>query len=292
MAFDPAALKRNHNIYEVTATAALIKLDCQKMVEYDQIIEKRLKLVGILLWIGILVAFATFFGAAFLEVSFLLYTVLPLAIVTAIVGGILGHLWKGLNIPDVRYQLVPQLLDTLSRDTEREAPFHIKLGCAPTIRKATLVDTIPHPRRRGWKIDRYQDVWLTLRGTFVDGTEFTLTVTDLAIAAYGWKRSRSGKNKFKRKEKPKGVEVDLTLQVARKRYGALQILQEDVQQAIKLPREARLTRLKMSDRSFTLGLKADPSYGHATDLERLITQLLLNAYHVLNLAKQLSRQSG
>ncbi|MEO1093700.1 MAG: hypothetical protein AAFX01_02220 [Cyanobacteria bacterium J06638_28] len=295
MAFDPAALKRSPHTYQTTATAARIKLDCQAIAEFDKQLEQQANLATTLIVIGVVALFLSFLGSALLGNAVLLYIILPLALGAIITGSVLNLQTQGLRIPDIRYQLVLELIDILSRDMEENAFLHLQLNCSPTTHKLKKLDTIPHPSRpgrRGWKIDRFQDNWLTLGGTFIDDTNFSLAVIERAIAKYGWKRSRSGKRKFKRKEKSKGIELSLDLQLPRKRYGAIQVLQQEVSQAIQLPPQVRLKRLKISDRSFFLSIQAPPELVEHHALERLVTQLLLNAYHVLNLAKQLSKRTS
>ncbi|NEP17113.1 MAG: hypothetical protein F6J97_09425 [Leptolyngbya sp. SIO4C1] len=284
MAFDLAAFKRNQLIYETTATALRIQLDCKKIAEYDRQIEKRSQLAIALMVMGGLMAFLAVVMAEALEpIPFLLAAALLAA------GFILKSRWQRLNIPNLRYQLVQALVDTLSRDTAPSTPFALKLDCSDCIQARKKVETLPHPTRHRWQIDRFCDRWLVLNGRFADGTDFALSLTELAVSKYGWKRSRSGKSKFKRKNKPKGLEIVLELQFPRKRYGAVQVLCSDIQAAIKLPADIRLKGIKCSDQRLSLSVKAPPAWLEATRLHSLITQLFLSAYQVLNLAKQLSQ---
>jgi hypothetical protein len=289
MTFEPAAFKQNNYTYEITAPASRIKLDCQAIAAYDRQMEKWTRIATIATILGFLGMFAAFFGAVIINQPWVLYLLAPLAIGSLVVGFILQRQWRRVNIPDARYQLLPELLDTLSRDMAHNAPLQLKLHCTPTTHKQKLVTTVPHPSRRGWKVDCFQDAWLQLGGQLVDGTDFTVALTEMAVAKYGWKRSRSGKSKFKRKEKPKGAEITLDLQFPRKRYGALKILQEDVQKAIHLPPDVQLKGLKISDRNFVLTVKIPAHRLSARDLHNQIKQLFLNAYHVLTLAQELSK---
>ncbi|WP_008309704.1 hypothetical protein [Leptolyngbya sp. PCC 6406] len=291
MAFDPAELKRNRQIYEVTATASRIQIDCKAIEDYDKVIEKKMQQATFLTVGGFIGIFGAVFGAAITEVSLIAFILLPVGGTALLAGLILQARFKGLNIPDIRYRLLPEILAILSRDTERNEPFQVKLVCSAATQKDKKTDTQPDPLRRGWKIDFFEDTWLKVSGTFVDGTDFSLTLTDLSIAKYGYKRSRSGKSKFKRKEKPKAIELLLDLQFSRKRYGEIRQIQDDIINAIQLPEDVQLKRLKVSDRSLTLGIKAAPGWGTEAGLKTLITQLFLNAYHVLTLAKQMSKQA-
>lgn len=291
MAFDPAELKRNRQIYEVTATAACIQIDCKAIADYDKVVEKKIQQATFLIVGGFIGIFGAVFGAAITEIGLIAVILLPVGAIALIVGLILNARFTGLNIPDIRYRLLPEVLTILSRDTERNTPFHVQLVCSAPTQKHKKTDTQPYPLRHGWKIDFFEDPWLKVAGTFVDGTDFSLTLTDLSIAKYGYKRSRSGKRKFKRKEKLKAIDLLLDLRFSRRRYGEIRQLQNDIVNAIKLPQNVQLKRLKVSDRSLTLGIKAGPNWGTATELKALITQLFLNAYHVLTLAKQMSKQA-
>ncbi len=284
MAFDLTQVKRNRWIYETTALAPRIQLDCKEIAQYDQQMTKRRRIANTTLIISGVAIFASIFLASVLGAIPFLIALIPL-----LVGIVLRIIWRSVDIPDMRYQVVEQLVDTLSRDMAPDTPFHLKLDFTPSNKKHKQIDTVPYPARSGWKMDRFRDNWLVLTGQFLDGTHFTLSLTELMVSRYGWKRGRSGKSKFKRKNKSKGVELELDLQMPRKRYGAVQVLQQDIQSAIQLPENVRLKRIKVDENSLVLGIKASPSFLDQTSLYKLIMQLFLNAYHVLNLAKELSK---
>ena len=284
MAFDLTQVKRNRWIYETTALAPRIQLDCKEIAQYDQKMTKRRRIANTILIVGAVALFASFFLASALGT-----TPFVIALVPLLVGIVLRIMWRSLDVPDLRYQVVEQLVDTLSRDVARDTPFHLKLDFTPSNAKQKRIDTVPYPSRHGWKMDRFRDNWLVLNGQFLDNTDFTLSLTELMVSKYGWKRSRSGKSKFKRKNKSKGVELELDLHMPRKRYGAIQVLQQDIQSAIQLPANVRLKRIKVDENSLILGIKASPGFLDQTSLYKLIMQLFLNAYHVLNLAKELSK---
>lgn len=287
MAFDLAQIKRNRWVYETTALASRIQLDCQEMAQYDQQMAKRRKLANTVLIISGIAVFASFFIGSVLGPIPVFLALIPLA-----VGIVLRAVWCSSDIPDMRYLVLEELIDTLSRDVARDQPFHVRLDFAPSNKDYKRIDTVPYPARSGWKMDLFQDNWLVLKGQFLDSTDFTLSLTELMVSRYGWKRGSSGKRKFKRKNKSKGVELELDLRIPRKKYGAVQVLQEDIQSAIQLPENVRLKRLKVSENNLILGVKASPDFLVSTSLYKLSMQLFLNAYHVLNLAKELSKSAG
>lgn len=286
MAFDLATFKRNRLTYETTAAAQRIQQDCKQIAAFDKKIEQRKKIAVAIFTISIICTVLSFFVIE--------ETPAPLFVSLAGlgIGWIFISLCGSLDIPDLRHQLLPPLLEVLGRDMGDDAIYKLKLNCTPSRHKTKKVDTIPDPSRAKWKIDRFRDNWLNLSGEFVDGTHFTLSLTELAISKYGWKRSRSGKSKFKRKHKSKGLELVLNLGFSRKRYGAIQLLQEEIQSAIQLPDRVRLKGVKLNDHMMMLTIKAPPEYLKLEFLPNLITQLLLNAFHVLTLAKQLSKPTG
>lgn len=283
MAFDLASFKRNRLTYETTASAQRIQLDCKQIAAFDKQMEKRNNIAIALCIVGGILVFIALAVAGFL---------LIIALIVLAVGIVLLIQSSGMEIPDLRHQLLPSVLEVLGRDMAEEATYRIQLNCTPSTDKSKKLDTIPDPSRVKWKIDRFQNNWLNLGGEFVDGTDFSIALTELAVSKYGWKRSRSGKSKFKRKNKPKGLELVLKLGFSRKRYGAIQLLQEDIQNAVKLPAHVRLKGIKVNDHMLMLTIKAPPEYLHVERLPNLITQLLLNAFHVLTLAKQLSKPTG
>lgn len=287
MAFDLAQIKRNRWVYETTALASRIQLDCKEMAQYDQQMAKRRKLANTILIVSGIAVFASFFIGSALGPIPVFLALIPLA-----VGIVLRAVWCSPDIPDMRYLALEELIDTLSRDVARDQPFHVKLDFAPSNKDYKRIDTVPYPARSGWKMDLFRDNWLILQGQFLDGTDFTLSLTELMVSKYGWKRGRSGKRKFKRKNKSKGVELELDLRISRKKYGAVQVLQEDIQSAIQLPTNVRLKRLKVSENNLILGIKASPDFLVSTSLYKLSMQLFMNVYHVLNLAKELSKPVG
>lgn len=287
MAFDLAQIKRNHWVYETTSLASRIQLDCQGMAQYDQQMAERRKLANTVLVISGIAVFASFFIGSALGPIPIFLALIPLA-----VGIVLRSVWCKPDIPDMRYLALEELINTLSRDVAPDQLFHVKLDFAPSNKDYKRIDTVPYPARSGWKMDRFRDNWLILQGQFLDGTDFTLSLTELMVSKYGWKRGSSGKRKFKRKNKSKGVELELDLRIPHKKYGAVQVLQQDVQSAIQLPVNVRIKRLKVSENNWILGIKASPDFLVSTSLYELSMQLFLNAYHVLNLAKELSNSVG
>ena len=222
---------------------------------------------------------------------------LPLIVLAGIVLYILGRYNNRLETFKLRYQLPIELAQMLSRDMAPQAPItaHIDFSKPMLRRKRVLVR--PWPKRSKWTESLFVDPWLTLSGQFLDGTTFTLSLTDVTVQRKGSKRSRSGKIKLKKKTKPKGVEVKLLLTYLRKKYGAMCLLNDQLPQALDLPANVTVKKVQASDRQFLLRVKV-PAYSRyltspeaSQGLYSLTTRMLLSAYQALNLAKQLSKIS-
>ncbi len=125
------------------------------------------------------------------------------------------------NIINHRYEVTQQIVQMLARDIAEASEIDLEISFKPTVSKETKVETIPHPSKPGWKIDKHQYEWLKIQGQFLDKTRFLLTATELSKTQYGWKRSRSGKSKYKSKTNAVGLDVVLTLNYPQRRYGAV-----------------------------------------------------------------------
>ncbi|PZD75213.1 hypothetical protein C1752_00121 [Acaryochloris thomasi RCC1774] len=280
-------------VYDQRSTAKKLIADLILIEDSDAIAEEKQKKLGGILTFVVIGFFLFLFLGFFFPPLFILVAILALPLV------ILTVLWnrqKSRNIINERYEIPKLLIPKFLRDMQPEASVHLAVDFSDPKAKRKKVDTIPDPRRSKWKIDRYTDPWLRLEGQFLDHTRFQISITEFTIEKYGWKRSRSGKSKFKRKAKPKGLEVALMLQFSRNRYGAISMLQASLSEAIKLPNNARIKRLKVSDNRLLLAAKIPPaSYARNADtqeVDHLVTQMFLSLYHGLNLAKQLSRTTS
>lgn len=285
MALDIQTL-RTQSTYQATALANTLSSEIQTLSAIDQQVEKALKRANTLLIVGIVLTFISIFLMA-IAVGFI---TLPIGLGLAIWGGISGHRLRKINIPNYRYELLGQVLAMLNRDLKPDQPLTLQLGLTPVEQPTKKQETLPHRYRQGWKIDRYEDPWLSLAGELDDGTEFTLTATEHHQSHYGWKRGRSGKMKYKRKAKPKGQEIILALSVSRRKYGAITVLQNDLGGAIKLPAFAQLKGISLRDNKLTLRLKTLPSAA-SKELYQATSLMFLSLYHVLNLSRQLSKKA-
>lgn len=301
MSLDLATYSRQAK-YEHIGFASDIQTDLAELADRAQVAHARnrqYKRTTIFTWV---ILFISFMMGLLIPPIFL---IVPIAIGELLVLWFLKSKEKRWSIPKERYVLASGLIQKVTRDMEIEPSLHLFLDGYPTKSKHKKIDTLSDPKRAKWKIDRYADPWLLLEGQFLDQTEFTLTLNEFYIEKYGWTRNPRGKHKHKRKEKPKGLSLTLTLRFQRKKYGAVTVLGDSLQAAIKLPNNmVKVKRLKMNDRTLTLTLKVphhglmdnapNPPYGLIKQssvewLEQLITQMFLSLYHVLNLAQKLSK---
>ena len=183
----------------------------------------------------------------------------------------------------------------LDRYVEQNANYGLNLVFSPPNEKKKKIETVPHPSRSGWKVDVFRDPWFTLRGEFLDGTRFLVTIVERYQTAYGWKRGSSGKSKYKSKSKSKGLELQIVLSYSRRKYGAIKVLQPDAEAAIHLPANVRLRDLKLTDKGMKLSAKLLPDAANPTKdlteaLDTTMTMMFLSLYQILNLARVLSKK--
>jgi hypothetical protein len=304
MAVDLKQLGRSLN-YQASAPVSAILADLQAIAEFDKVAETEHKRYGKLLIWAIAIAVG---GAILLFGGYGGYIVWLGLIALAIGTG--GIVFAGLrlskygrwNLPDSRYQLASQTLEMVMRDMDAAAPVQLSIDLNSALQAHKRTETVTHPTRQGWKIDRFTDSWLALNGEFLDGTRFFLKFTEFHLKQYGWKRGRSGKSKYKTKTKAKAGELELVLTCSRKKYGAIALLENDALGAIKLPSLVQLKQLKVTDNRLTLVVKTPAWFessqirgnqvgGNQADtrLYQTIAMMLLSLYQILNLAHLLSK---
>lgn len=276
--------------YRMTAPIDEILQDLDSIAAFDRVVEAKLKRFNWMLGIAIVGIFLSFFLIAF----GIGVVTLVISAGVAIFAGIQRNKYAQLNVVNYRYEVLRKILELISRDIDSTEPIIVILGCNSATHPRKKTETVPHPTRNNWKIDRFRDLWLQLNGAFLDGTAFSLTATELTIKQYGWTRSRSGKSKHKSKIKPKGLQLELSLKCPRRKYAALSVLKQDARDAIKLPTAVELTRLKVTDHRLELATKT-PAWIDASakndELYQAITMMFLSLYQILNLARTLTKKA-
>ncbi len=140
------------------------------------------------------------------------------------------------------------------------------------------------------KITNYFDPWLDIQGEFSDRTKFRLNIAEYYRNTSRWKTSGSGKRKWKSKDKFKKVDISLQLIYSPKKYGAVEILEKDAINAIKLTQAAKLKVFKISPKS--MFLKIHLPQKSPTSIYEAVTSMFLSLYQILNLARTLSKVSN
>lgn len=179
------------------------------------------------------------------------------------------------SVPDERYLVASKLLDMLARDTGDDATYSVKIDFERVNAKRNFIRDVFGGRLYGSR-------WLVLKGRFLDGTAFQFSVTELLKIKH-----RKGKRR------PKGYKLDLLMTLNDKRYAAAQDLIAAPAKFIKLPSRCQLKALNMKRKHFRISVRAPMSYGTpAQTVDELYVaaiSMFLSSYHVLNLAKKVSR---
>jgi hypothetical protein len=274
--------------YTATASAAQIFQDLDELTEIDKQIENKKSLATLVLVIGAIALFASFF---LLGINPTLGGILIVSsIVPVIVGGILLARYSWLDIQNYRYELIKPLLSLVSRDSKENAAFNINLVFSSPTAKNKQSSSGNHPHRRGWKVQLFQDQWCNFEGELLDGNRFQLTLSELNRIASG----RNPRGKYKSKTKLKGSEIILKLNFSPRQYGAIKVLREEAREAIQLPPGVEVKGLKMTDKAILLNVKIPPDSGAKSQeaLYKIISMMFLSLYQILNLAKMLTKKNA
>jgi hypothetical protein len=283
--------------YQADTSASQIFKDLKELEEIKQFAEQKVAYFKTLAgWSGIsivVIIFGFIWGSVlFINVSNwtnLVIFLLAILTVSAIFCSVKWSYYHKLKLRDYRYELPKKILSMVNRDRTPNSNIKIMIHFTPVGKLGKKIQTIPHARKRGWKIDIFEDKWLTLQGEFIDSTDFLLTATEFNTRAYGWQTNNNNKSKWKSKDKLKGTDINLKLSFPRKKYGSIHIIQQAAPEAVKLPTGVQLKRMKVTSKAIDLTVQF---YGnHGTEhLYKTITMMFLSLYQVLNFAKILSRR--
>ncbi|MBW4560737.1 MAG: hypothetical protein KME32_06170 [Mojavia pulchra JT2-VF2] len=299
----PIELKqfRENLIYATKAKTAIVMADLQELAALDNFAELQqnkfnklalyyfLAVVAVIILFVIVSTFQVDAGGLALVKIVLFLTGNGLAI-ACIYNLVKSSKFSNLNISNYRYELTNRVLQMLSRDMEEDKEIELKLSFKPIVIPENKIETIAHPYKENWKIDKHQHEWLQLKGQFLDKTRFALSATELSKTQYGWKRSRSGKSKYKSKTNSVGLDVVLTLNYPQRRYGAVKVLQNEVTDAVKLPKLSYMKGLKVTEKAIHMAVRIAPQVAtNQEEIYQTITMMFLSLYQVLNLAKILAK---
>ena len=209
--------------------------------------------------------------------------------------GAVGFVWlvvfqsmstmTGIDVEDRRYELAESVLNVLSRDISKDERIRLNLKLHPVTASHNRIKTIKAPSKSGWNISLYADKWMQMQGVLLDGTKFSLAMTETRQNRSRYKISRSGKRKLKQKSKG-ASEILLRLKMKSEKYPSIQ----DIEQDYKLPKGAQIKKSKISDDRFAItaiwqqpkrrGLATGKIAKH--DLAGCASLLFLGAYRSLN----------
>ena len=288
--------------YQADTSVRQIFKDLNELAEIKQLAEKKVAYfrtwaVGI--WLGIVLIIIVGFFAAFNNLSLMLFLtewmsviffIFLILIITAIFCSVKQSYYNKLKLRDERYELPKKIVSMVNRDRTPNSNVKIRIHFTPAGQMGKKTQTLPHPlirigRKQGWKLDIFEDQWLTLEGKFLDSTNFFLTVTELNRRAYG----QNARGKWKSKDKPKGTEINLKLSFPSKKYGSIHVIQKAAPEAVKLPEEVNLKRMKVTGKAIDLTVNT-PYFSNYPEMYQTITMMFLSLYQILNFAKLLSKR--
>ena len=270
--------------YIVTASTQQIFQDLEVIAKIDKEVEKKKSKFTAIFLISLIGALILGFLTA--TVPALIFLVVG-CIVAMVVAGIFIVRYSRLDIPNYRYELSKKVLSMLERDRKQDTNVTINLDLSSSTDKTKQTSTGSHPYRRGWNLTLFQNQWLNLEGELLDNNRFQLSLTELYQVSSG----RNPRGKYKSKTKAKGGEILLKLIFSQRQYGAIKILKQGAQEAIKLPEKVRFRSLNITEKAILLKVKIAPELmNNQAALYQAITMMFLSSYQILNLAKLLTKK--
>jgi hypothetical protein len=278
--------------YQADTSVRQIFKDLKELAEIKQLAEQKAAYFSTWGWLGVgLILFAIFmwffaltnflkdgtrFGFNMFVISLIIATIFCLVKLSY---------YNKLKLRDDRCELPKKIVSMVNRDRTPNSNVKIRIHFTPAGKMGKKIQTLPHPSKRGWKLDIFEDQWLTLEGKFLDSTNFSLTVTELNRRAYG----TNARGKSKSKNKPKGTEINLKLSFPSKKYGSIHVIQKAAPEAVKLPQKVNLKRMKVTPKAIDLTVNT-PHFFKQEEMYQTITMMFLSLYQVLNFAKMLSKR--
>jgi hypothetical protein len=277
--------------YQANTSVRQIFKDLKELAEIKQLAEQKAAYfssfgcgVVLLIILAIFVFFSalTRFQKTGTTFGFIMFVILMIPLIFFAVK--LSY-YNKLKLREDRYELPKKILSMVNRDRTPNSKVKIMIHFTPAGKMGKKIQTLRHPSKRGWKLDIFEDQWLTLEGKFRDNTNFFLTVTELNRRAYGF----NANGKWKSKDKPKGTEINLKLSFPSKKYGAIHVIQKAAPEAVKLPEDVNIKRMKVTGK--TIDLTVNTLYFfYQKEMYQTITMMFLSLYQILNFAKFLSRK--
>jgi hypothetical protein len=282
--------------YQANTSVRQIFKDLKELAEIKQLAEQKaayFRKLAVWSWLGIvliIIGLCFAHSNAWTNLIGFGFFLLAVLIVPAIFCTVKLSYYNKLKLRDDRYELSKKILSMVNRDRTPNSNVKILIHFTPAGNMGKKTQTLPHPlirigRNPGWKLDIFEDQWLTLEGKFRDNTNFSLTLTDLNRRAYGF----NARGKWKRKDKPKGTEINLKLSFPSKKYGSIHVIQKAAPEAVKLREDVNLKRMKVTPKAIDLTVNT-PHFFNQEQMYQTITMMFLSLYQVLNFAKMLSKK--
>jgi hypothetical protein len=277
--------------YQANTSVRQIFKDLKELAEIKQLAEQKaayFRNLAIWSWLGIVLIIIGLCFAYSNDWTNLIgfgFFLLAVLIVPAIFCSVKLSYYNKLKLRDDRYELPKKILSMVNRDRTPNSKVKIRIHFTPAGKMGKKIQTLRHPSKRVGKLDIFEDQWLTLEGKFLDSTNFFLTVTEFNRRAHGF----NANGKWKIKDKPKGIEINLKLSFPRKKYGSIHVIQKAAPEAVKLPEDVNLKRMKVTPKALDLTVKT-PHYFNQKEMYQTITMMFLSLYQILNFAKLLSRK--
>ncbi len=287
-------------IYEVKAPVSNVIADLQEISSLDKLAEIQKKKyskqaiygfsVAAISVVVIVICASVIIDLKLLGlVAFFLFLIIIISTTIGIYALVHRKKFSRLNIGNYRYEIAKKILQMLSRDMDKSNEIDLRLSFNTISNKEYKTETVPHPHKSGWKIDKHMHEWLSVKGRFLDKTRFTISAIGISKTQYGWK-TRGGKSKYKTKTKSLGLDIILNLTYPQRRYGAIKILESEISDAVKLPKLAYMRGLELGEKSMYMNVRVAPQIeDNQREIYRTITMMFLSLYQVLNLAKLLSK---
>ncbi len=279
--------------YQADTSVGQIFKDLKEIEEIKQLAEQKgayFRQLAVWSWLGIIliIIIGLFLESinALSNLIWLGFFLLAVLIVPAIFCSVKQSYYNKLKLRDDRYELPKKILSMVNRDRTPNSNVKIMIHFTPAGEKGKKIQTLPHPRKGGWKLDIFEDQWLTLEGKFLDSTNFFLTVTELNRTAYG----QNARGKWKSKNKPKGTEINLKLSFPSKKYGSIHVIQKAAPEAVKLPEKVNLKRMKVTGKALELTVNTTHVFRREGLVYKTIIMMFLSLYQILNFAKLLSKR--
>lgn len=207
--------------YQRLAPPEVLRADLRRISELDSESERRQMRYGVHIAVSVFALIASIPGTLFSFVAMGPWAGIPVgaaglfALISAIYNGRLWAIARKTNVENRRREIPNELLRYLPADMPAEAQLDLSIDFNPHTLPAYLRDTKSSGRTSSAAVKNYELPWLTLKGSFVDGSRFRLAAT-LSV-----KRKEKRKRKGIKVRETFTEDVELVVQVKPRRYQRL-----------------------------------------------------------------------